>query len=402
MGRGGEIDDVEAHVARRLVPFLILLYFFAFLDRVNVGFAALTMNAELGLSAAAYGFGAGIFFIGYVLFEVPSNLLLERYGARVWIARILITWGLVSAATAFVQGPKSFYVARLLLGFAEAGFFPGIIHYLGQWFPPERRARIVAMFLVALPLSSVIGAPLSTALLSIDWLGHSGWRWMFVLEAVPTIALGFVTLRVLIDKPGDTRGGQAHDIRAALLEPRAWLHGFVYFGIVVGVYGFGFWLPQIVGSLANLSRIEIGLLSTVPYALAAIAMIACGRDSDATGERDWHVAGPALAGAVALAVGAAGLSPELAFIALCCGAAGIYAALPPFWALAARDLRGVAAAGTIALVNSIGNLGGFVGPILIGQIKQRTGGFASSLLAIAAFLAVSAAIVIALRRPREA
>lgn len=403
-------------VAARLIPFLGVLYFFAFLDRVNVGFAALTMNADLGLSAQVFGLGAGIFFVGYVLFEVPSNVMLERFGARVWIARIMISWGILSAAMAFVQGPNSFYAVRFLLGIAEAGFFPGIIFYLTCWFPSQHRARIIALFMIALPLSSVIGAPMSTALLGIEAAGLKGWQWMFLLEAIPTIVLGVVVLSVLPDRPADakwlsadekrwlqgelarehvgTTHGHASSLREALTLPRVWRYGFVYFCILVGLYGFSFWLPQIIASLGQMTNVQVGLFTMIPYTMACIALVSWGRHSDATEERSWHVALPSLLGAAALMVSGWATAPIIGFAALCLAAVGIYSGLPAFWALASRGLQGAAAAGAIALINSLGNFGGFLGPAAIGWAKTHTGSYAASLLLIAAFLALGAAMVI--------
>lgn len=402
-------------VAWRLIPFLGVLYFFAFLDRVNVGFAALTMNADLGLSAQVFGIGAGIFFVGYVLFEVPSNVMLERFGARVWIARIMISWGILSAAMAFVQGPQSFYAVRLLLGIAEAGFFPGIIFYLTCWFPSQHRARIIALFMIALPLSSVIGAPVSTALLGIEAAGLKGWQWMFLIEGIPTILLGLVVLAVLPDRPADarwlsaeekrwlqdelarehanTRHDHASSLRQALTMPRVWRNGMVYFCILVGLYGFSFWLPQIIASLGDMTNLQVGLFTMIPYTLACIGLVLWGRHSDATEERSWHVALPSLLGAAALIVSGWTSAPLIGFAALCMAAVGIYSGLPAFWALASRGLQGAAAAGAIALINSLGNLGGFLGPAAIGAAKTYTGSYAVSLLLIAAFLAVGAALV---------
>lgn len=406
-------------VAWRLIPLLCVLYFFAFLDRVNVGFAALTMNADLGLSAAAFGVGSGIFFLGYVLFEVPSNVMLERFGARVWIARIMFSWGVLSGAMAFIEGQTSFYVVRFLLGVAEAGFFPGIIYYLTCWFPMRQRARIIATFMVALPLSSVIGAPISTSLLGLDWFGLQGWQWMFLLEAIPTIILGFVVLRLLTDRPAEAKwlsneerawlaqaldaehAGPAHEstksLRSALLLPRVWLLGLVYFGILVGLYGFGFWLPQILASLSELSNAQVGLATMIPYTLACLGLIFTGKSSDATGERPMHVAGPALLGAIALVGSGLNINPLLSFVALTVAAVGIYSGLPAFWAFASEGLRGVAAAGAIALINSIGNLGGFLGPVAIGLVRQRTGSYTASLILIAGCLVMTALLVLWMR-----
>lgn len=412
----GSGNSALRKVAWRLVPFLGVLYFFAFLDRVNVGFAALTMNADLGLSAAMFGLGSGIFFLGYTLFEVPSNVMLERFGARLWIARIMISWGVLSAAMAFVQGPKSFYTVRFLLGVAEAGFFPGIIFYLTCWFPAQHRARIIALFMIALPLSSVIGAPISTFLLGIEAAGLKGWQWMFILEAIPTIVLGVVVLGVLPDGPSaaqwlnadeknwlrhelareHTGTGHPHasSLREALTMPRVWRHGLVYFSILVGLYGFSFWLPQIIASLGHMTTAQVGLVTMIPYALACIALVLWGRHSDATAERSWHVALPALLGAAALTVSGWASAPLVAFAALCLAAVGIYSGLPAFWAMASRGLQGAAAAGAIALINSLGNFGGFLGPTAIGLAKTYTNSYAASLLFIAVCLAFGAALVI--------
>lgn len=414
-------DDAAASsalrkVAWRLVPFLGVLYFFAFLDRVNVGFAALTMNADLGLSAQVFGLGAGIFFVGYVLFEVPSNVMLERFGARLWIARIMISWGVLSAAMAFVQGPTSFYAVRFLLGIAEAGFFPGIIFYLTCWFPSRHRARIIGLFMIASPLSSIIGAPISTSLLGIEAVGLKGWQWMFLLEAIPTIVLGVIVFTVLPDRPADakwlsaeekrwlqgelarehadTSHGHASSLREALTMPRVWRYGLVYFCILVGLYGFGFWLPQIIASLGQMTNVQVGLFTMIPYTLACIALVLWGRHSDATQERAWHVALPSILGAAALTVSGWASAPLIGFAALCLAAVGIYSGLPAFWALASRGLQGAAAAGAIALINSLGNFGGFLGPAAIGMAKTHTGSYAASLLLIAAFLAVGAVLVI--------
>jgi len=414
-----ESDDAELgkrvtrKVALRLIPFLGVLYFFSFLDRVNVGFAALTMNADIGLSALAFGVGSGIFFLGYVLCEVPSNLALERFGARIWIARIMISWGVISGLTAFVQGPTSFATVRFLLGIAEAGFFPGIIYYLTCWFPAAQRARIIALFMIALPLSSVIGAPLSTALLGIEWWGLNGWQWMFILEAVPTVLLGVAVLFWLTDRPEkadwldarekswltaslhETNTNTAHaSIRSVFGSARIWYAGGMYFGILVGLYGFGFWMPQMIASLGELSHIQVGLATMIPYTAACIAMVLWGRHSDYTGERRWHVALPALVGALALLSGTVSTGALLAFVALTLAAIGIYATLPAFWALVTRGLQGVIAAAAIALINAIGNLGGFLGPTLIGYARENTGSHIASLLLIAICLMASSVLTL--------
>jgi len=410
---------VTRKVALRLIPFLGVLYFFSFLDRVNVGFAALTMNADLGLSALAFGVGSGIFFLSYVLCEVPSNLALERFGARLWIARIMISWGVISGLTAFVQGPVSFASVRFLLGAAEAGFFPGIIYYLTCWFPAAQRARIIALFMIALPLSSIIGAPLSTALLGIEWWGLNGWQWMFILEAVPTVLLGVAVLFCLTDRPEqakwldarekawllaslhETDANTAHvSIRSIMGSGQVWCAGAIYFGILVGLYGFGFWMPQIIASLGELSHVQVGLATMIPYTAACIAMVLWGRHSDHTGERRWHVALPALLGALALLTGTVSQSVSLAFLALVGAAIGIYATLPAFWALVTRGLQGVIAAAAIALINAIGNLGGFFGPALIGYARDRTGSHIASLLLIAICLMATSVLTLWVFRRR--
>jgi ACS family tartrate transporter-like MFS transporter len=414
-------DAVLRKVAWRLIPFLGVLYFFAFLDRVNVGFAALTMNEDVGLSAAAFGLGAGIFFIGYVIFEVPSNVMLARVGARVWIARIMISWGMLSAAMALVQGPVSFYVLRFLLGVAEAGFFPGIIYFLSCWFPSAHRARILGAFLIAIPLSGVLGGPLSTQLLGLDGFGLVGWQWMFILEGIPAALLGFAVLAWLRDKPADAawlaprerdwltaelaREGpaiaQTVGVARVLASPMVWAFGLVYFGLIVGLYAFSFWLPQMAKGLGSLSNAQVGLVVMVSCALAGIAMMAWGLDSDRRGERRWHVALPAFVAAVAFA-GSALLqdSPPAAFAAFVLGGIGVFCALPAFWTLPAAALAGTAAAAGIALVNSIGNLGGFVGPTMLGYAKDRTGSFALALWGLAAATTAAGLILLAVTAKR--
>ncbi len=406
--------DVVTKVTWRLVPFMMLLYFVAYLDRVNIGFAALTMNADLGFSATVFGTGAGIFFLGYVLFEVPSNIALEKFGARRWIARIMITWGLLSCAMAFIQGQTSFYIARFLLGAAEAGFFPGMILYLTYWFPPAQRAKIIATFFVAVPLSNVIGAPLSTALMGIDAFGFKGWQWLFLLEGAPAILLAFVVLAYLSDRPekatwltdaekqtlaralaADAPRETRHSLKDALSDPRIWTFGFVYFGITVAIYGLGFWLPQIVQSFGGLSTMQIGLVTAIPYAFASVVMLLWGRHSDKTGERVWHVAIPAFAGAAGFLVSAAlAGSPLLAFIALNIAAAGVFSTVPPFWTLPTALLSGIAAAGGIALVNSVGNVGGYLGPFIVGYLRDVFQSFAGGISALGGFMALTGVLVL--------
>lgn len=407
-----------AKAARRLLPFLGLLYVVSFLDRVNVGYAALTMNADLGLSASAFGAGAGIFFLGYFLFEIPSNLILQRVGARTWIARILVTWGIVSAGMAAVQGPTSFYLARFLLGIAEAGFFPGIILYLTYWFPADTRARIIGWFMLAIPVSNVIGAPLSTALLDRPLFGLTGWQTMFVLEGLPAIILGFVVLAWLPDRPAQAtwltpaerealealvarQAPSPTRLRDALASGRVWVLALTYFGLVIGLYGLGFWAPQIIRSLGTLSNAEIGMLSAIPYLVAGVAMVFWGRHSDATRERVWHVCLPAWLGAAGFLASGLVTNPVAALLALTAGAIGIYAALPVFWTFPTALLGGTAAAGGIALVNSLGNLGGYLGPFAVGWLRDTTGSYAAGLYVLAASMALAGACVLVVGRQTE-
>jgi len=395
-------------VSRRLIPFMALLYFVNYLDRVNVGFAALTMNHDLGFSPEIYGNGAGILFLGYFLFQVPSNVALHKFGTRAVIMPIMIAWGLVSTAMAFVTGPASFYTLRFLLGAAEAGFFPGMILYLTYWFPAAVRGRISGAFLLALPLSSVLGAPASTVLLGIRTLGLQGWQWLFILQGVPAVLLGLLALRVLTDRPMEAgwltpaekswlaaelakehRAGdpaQRFSLREAVLDVRVWTFALVYFSAVFGFYGITFWLPQILKSFGGMTNTQVGLLTAIPYLMAVPAMYFWGAHSDRTGERAWHVALACFAAGIGFAASAifSGL-PPLAFIALAVAAASIYSVIPVFWTLPTRVLAGVGAAGGIALINAFGNLSGYFGPLLIGYVRQTTGSYAGGLLTLAGF-----------------
>jgi ACS family tartrate transporter-like MFS transporter len=399
---------------RRLIPLLFLLYVVAYLDRINVGFAALQMNRALGLSATAYGLGAGMFFISYVLFEVPSNVILARVGARVWIARIMITWGLVSSAMMLVRSAQAFFALRFLLGAAEAGFFPGIIFYLTRWFPSRERARTVAAFMTATLIAGVIGGPISGALLALDGRGGlGGWQWLFLLEGVPAVVLGVVVLRVLTERPQEadwlTAAQRAalvrcldsdvapreYDTRAALRNPRTWLLAGVYFTIPVTLYGIGFWLPQMVKlSSPGAGDFEVGVLAAIPYAAGATAMVAVGRRSDRLNERRWHVLVPALVSAAGLALLPLGSGVVWTIATLSVAMAGLASMFGPFWALTTASMRGVGAAAAIALVNSLGNTGGFVGPYLLGAINDATRSFAPGFYAIAAILTLGAVSVL--------
>ncbi len=409
-------DRALGRAAWRLLPLLGVLYFVSFIDRVNVGFAALTMQSELSLSASAYGFGAGIFFIGYFLFEIPSNLILLRVGAPRWIALIMWTWGLISTATAFVWNKESFWAVRFILGVAEAGFFPAVILYLTQWFPSERRGRIMAGFLLAVPISSAVGAPLSTALLGLQGFGLEGWQWLFVVEGVPALLLGGVALAFLPNGPSSARwlsedeeaavAKVLHDeaakvsathgqgLAVALRRGDVWLCAAIYFGLVAGLYGLGFWLPQIVKGFGGLSNQQVGLISAVPYALGAVVMYVWGRHSDAAQERVLHVALPALVGAGAFFWAANLHSPFFSMVAISLAAAGIFAALSSFWAVPTARLTGAAAAAGIALINAIGNLSGYVGPSAIGVLKERTGGYGAGLVMLGGALILASLLML--------
>ncbi len=407
-------------VARRLIPLMMVLYLVSFLDRVNVGFAALTMNADLDFSPAVYGFGASIFFLGYFLFEVPSNLIMEKVGARLWICRIMVTWGLLSAATAFVTGPTSFYVVRFLLGVAEAGFLPGMILYLGYWFPLAIRGRTIALFMAAVPIASAVGAPLSGMVLQTHgFLGLAGWQWLFLIEGIPACLLGIVVLIFLPDGPQQARwlsGAEKQAIAArlaadaatgdpstrhamgpALRDPRVIGLGLIYFGLVMGLYGVGLWLPQMVQARGYAPG-AIGWILVLPYALSAVAMLAWGRHSDRTGERVWHVAGPLLLGGVGLVASIHAGSDLLALGAITVASMGIYATLGPFWTLPPLFLRGTAAAAGIALINAIGNLGGVAGPYVVGLLRQASGGYGSGLEVLALALLLAGVLALALGR----
>jgi D-galactonate transporter len=410
---------VLAKARRRLIPFLFLLYIVAYLDRINVGFAALQMNQALGFSASTYGFGAGIFFLSYVLFEIPSNVILARVGARLWIARIMITWGLVSSGMMFVRSVPGFYTLRFLLGLAEAGFFPGIIFYFTRWFPPRERARTIATFMTATLTAGVIGAPISGALLSIHGLGLAGWQWLFVLEGLPAIVLGIVVLFVLPDGPetarwlseaeraavrealngdGHARNAGSHAIREALSSGRVWLVSVSHFLLIpVALYGIGFWMPQILKTASGGSDFAVGLLTAIPYACGAVAMVLAGRHSDRTGERRWHVACAAFVCASGLVLSTLGTGPVWTVAMLSVAMVGLAGVFGPFWALASVTIRGAGAAAAIALINSVGNTGGFVGPYLLGAINDATHSFAIGLYAIAAMLVLGGALVLGVR-----
>ena len=402
----------------RLLPFLGLLYLISYLDRVNVSFAKLTMNAAIGIDDAMYALGAGIFFIGYFLFEVPSNLILERVGARRWIARIMVTWGIISAGMAFVTGPTSFLTMRFLLGLAEAGFFPGILLYLTYWFPAKERARVVGLFMVALPVSGLIGSPVSGELMRLDALGLDGWQWMFILEGIPAVVLGFVCLRFLPDGPADApwlpsderewltatlaeegrvvaRAGHT-TLRAALTQPRVWALAVAYFGIVLALYGFNFWLPSLISGY-GISVRYTGWISAVPFLCGAPFMVWFGRHSDRTNERVGHLTVVAVLGFVGFAAASAFNSLPAQIVCICVAVMGVYGSFPVFWTLPTAFLTGTAAAAGLAFINSLGNLAGYLGPQVVAWLTQGSGDYGRALFALGLSMLTPAIVVLALR-----
>jgi ACS family tartrate transporter-like MFS transporter len=398
-----------------LLPFLFLLYIVAYLDRINVGFAALQMKGQLGFSDEVYGLGAGIFFAGYFLFQVPSNLALSRFGARKWIAVIMVVWGIISGAMIFVATPRDFYLLRFLLGVAEAGFFPGMILYLRRWFPSAARARAVALFMTAAPLAGVIGGPLSGLLLGVRSAHLMGWQWLFLIEALPAVVLGGVVLVYLTDQPEIATWLTAEErawlvaqlaqeekphprsstnVFAAFADPRVWLLIIVYLGETTAAYGIALWLPSLLRNVSGNSNFVVGLLSAIPYLATMVAMVLVATHSDRTRERKWHLAGSAFACAIGLGLAAysSSTTADVVFLSLTLMAA--FSMNGPFWATTTEMLNATSAAAGIALINSFGNLGGFLGPYTIGLIRTWTGSFRGGLLAVAALLAVSGTLAL--------
>jgi MFS family permease len=427
-------SDIEAvtlrKVARRLIPFLILLYFVNYLDRVNIAFAGPNgMNDELGMTAEMFGFASGIFFLGYILLEVPSNIALHRFGGRRWLARIMVSWGIVSTAVAFVPNAETLVVLRFLLGVAEAGFFPGIILYLTLWFPERQRSQAVSMFMVAVPVSTAVGSMVSS--LIIEWghgvFGLAGWRFMFLVEGLPAVVLGVVCWFYLTDRPGlatwlsrdekhwlqhrldEERAAAEHaeqwPLRRALTHPRILALAFVYFGITYGLYAVGFFLPTIVAGFqqeygADLDVIQRGLVTAVPYVIAAVVMVPWARHSDRTGERVWHVAIPAIVGGLAIPVALYMENVYLAMLAVTVCTCAVMCALPVFWSLPSAFLTGAAAAGGIALINSLGNISGFSGPYVTGWLTDLSGDSRIAMWVVGTLSLAAAAVVVALNRSR--
>jgi len=409
-------------VTLRIIPFVFLLYIVNYIDRANIGYASLGMNSELGLSSQAFGFAAGLFFIGYFLFEVPSNMALARYGARRWIARILITWGLVGTLMAFVHADWQLYVLRFLLGVAEAGFFPGVIIYLSFWFRGKELATATALFTAAIPVSYIIAAPVSTLILDhVHWLGLSSWRWVFILECIPAVALGFACYFFLTERPANAKWltteerdwleaelardnaaspGRKHlGVWKAITNPKVLYLAVIYFVYQAGSLGVGYWMPQIIkGFSDSLSNVQIGLIGMVPYIAATVVMVWWSRHSDRTGERKKHTYIPLGFAAVGLFL--SGLligSPVLAIACICVTLAGLYSFKSPFWTLPRQFLTRSTAVVAIAAINSIGNLGGFVGPYALGYAKDSTGSNTAGLIFLAALLAVAFVMTAAIR-----
>ena len=412
-----EQNRVYAKVFWRIMPFLMLCYVIAYLDRVNVGFAKLQMSVDLGFSETVFGLGAGVFFLGYFLFEVPSNILMHKVGARVWIARIMITWGILSAAFMYVETPMQFYVLRFLLGLAEAGFYPGIILYLTDWYPSHRRAKVIAVFMSGIPVAGILGNPLSGWIMDAfhGTTGMHGWQWMFVIEAVPAVLIGLATLayldngiakakwltdgekKLLEDEiVADQKGKESvHSFADIVSDKRVWLMCLIYFCFVMGQYGLTLWMPTLVKATGVTGNLHIGLLSAIPFGCAIIAMNLIGRSADARRERRWHLIVPALMGAVGF-VGAALFADNTAIsiAALSLAAAGVLTCAPLFWSLPTSFLSGAAAAVGIAAINSVGNLAGFVSPYLIGYLKDLTHSGATGMYMLAIMLVIGSAAVL--------
>jgi D-galactonate transporter len=408
-------DAIYRKVSWRVLPLLVVCFIFAYFDRVNISFAKLQMQGDLSLSDAAYGLGASIFFVGYFIFEVPSNIIMHRVGAKRWIARIMITWGLASTAMMFVESETSFYILRFLVGAAEAGFLPGVILYFTYWFPARRRARINAWFMTSIAISGVIGGPLAGWIMThfAGMNGWAGWQWLFLLEGLPTILLGVVVLLLLDNRIEDAKwlsndekrllranvdaeAGQAeHNFLAALRQPGTALLALIYMFMLMGLYGLTFWMPQLIKNTGITSPLNIGLLTAIPYAAAGIAMLLIGASSDRTGERRWHLGLTVAVGGLGYICSAYfGASTGLAMAALTVAAVGVIGCLPVFWTLPPKFLTGTAAAGGIALINSIGNLGGIISPYMVGKVHDMTGSTQVGLYVIAGVTLLAAALIL--------
>jgi len=417
--------SLYSKITWRLIPLMFICYIIAYVDRINVGFAKLQLQEVLGVDdrifGSVYGLGAGLFFIGYFLFEVPSNLILQRIGARIWIARIMIVWGIVSSTMMFIGSTTAFYFLRFLLGIAEAGFYPGMILYLTYWFPDKERAHTVALFATGTVVAGIVGSPLSGAILELHGLfGLEGWQLLFLLEGIPAVILGLVVIFVLPDRPQKAQWlssaekawiqsrldeetlqskGRAHfRLSEAFMSGHIWLLCFIYFLLTVGIYGYEMWVPSIIKEFYVQSYSVVGLINAIPYLIAIIVMLIVGYHSDKTGERRWHVAIAAFAAAAGFGLSAYLQNPYLAMIALMASLVGLKSAMGPFWALSTTFLSGTAAAGGIALINSVGNLGGFVGPTLVGIVNDRTGSIGMSLWILGGALLLMGILTLTIRR----
>jgi ACS family tartrate transporter-like MFS transporter len=418
------VPDLESAVISRLMwrlmPFLFLLYIVAYLDRINVSFAVLQMRGQLGLSDRVYGRAAGMFFAGYFLFQLPSNLVMEKFGVRRWISGLMVTWGVISCLMIFIRGPISFYAMRFLLGAAEAGFFPGMIFYMKHWFPASARARAVAWFMTANPIAGIVGSPVSGALMGLSGKGLSGWQWMFLMEGIPAILLGATVGWVLSDTPqeahwlkGEERAWllqrlaqeqQAESIQKqgslwqVVFSPRIWMLSLVYFGVSTTMYGVTLWLPSVIRSLSGLGYFNTGLVAAIPFVVTAVVMVLVGMHSDRTGERRWHTAIPAFVGAAALVVAGYGTSTVTVVAGIGLGLVCAESMVGPFWAMATSRMAGLSAAAGIAVINSLANLGGYFGPDIIGLFRTVNGGFRGGLLAIGATVAMSGGMALIVGR----
>ncbi|MEV5778721.1 MFS transporter [Streptomyces antimycoticus] len=424
------LQSATRKAAVRLIPLVMLMYLISYLDRVNIGFAASSMNTDLGLSNAAYGLGAGLFFIGYVVFEVPSNVILHRVGARIWLARIMVTWGLISGAMGFVDSELGFYAVRILLGIAEAGFVPGVIYFLSLWFPAQVRARMVALFLIAIPIAVVLGAPVSTLLIEHGhgFWGLEGWRVMFIIEAIPAVIVGVVAFFVLPNRPKDVSwltqeehgalqaaldaeadaaaGHGPSDVLSALRDWRIYAVSMIGFSVNMGGYALSYFLPQVVTSLGDqfdrkFSAWDTALLTAIPFAAAALALWLVGRSSDRHQERHFHAAVPLMTGAVAVAVALYLPNTTLVILAISIAAAGSYATLPVFWQLPPRFLTGAAAAAGIGVAGGLANVAGFIAPYMTGGLESATGSYKPAMFVVAGVMVLGALVALSLRRRPE-
>ena len=417
-------DRTRRRIMRRIMPYLFLLFIIAYLDRVNVGYAALQMKGDLAFTDDILGFGAGIFFIGYFLLEIPGSILVEKWSARGWIARIMISWGIVAVLMGFMHTKNQFYSLRFLLGAAEAGFFPGIIVYFSHWFRYEDRAKAVAMFMAAIPIANIVGSPASGLLLRVNWLGLAGWRWLFIIEGAPAIVFGVVTIFYLTDWPHQARWLEEDErewITAELekehqTKQRTHSYGILqafrhrevilltlgYFFMVTALYGFNFWLPTIIKKLSGSSNLVVTLVSALPYCVALISILFMGWSSDKTRERRWHTALSMIVASMGLLLSvAAREQTALAVSMFCLAAAGMYGFLPGFWSLSTSFLTGTAAAASIGLINSVGNLGGFAGPYVVGYLSRRTNSFINGVLYLSLSALLAAGFVLSLRASRS-